>query len=121
MTSSIFASVTSFGSYSTCTVLAGISTVTVFTPSIFPTAPSMACWQCSQEISGAIRVVDSIRSFLLLLIELVTTLLISGNGVELDQFLNHRFFTVTLNSFWDTGTQMSQKELRVTEIGRAHV
>ena len=40
----------------------------------------------------------------------MTTLLISGNGVELDQFLNHRFFTVTLNSFWDTGTQLSLQD-----------
>src|SRR2546425_3063060 len=41
------------------TALAGISTLTWLTPSNFPTAPSIACWQCSQEMSGAIRVVDS--------------------------------------------------------------
>src|SRR5216684_6582442 len=41
------------------TAFVGISTLTWLTPSNFPTAPSIACWQCSQEMSGATRVVDS--------------------------------------------------------------
>src|SRR5947208_17125924 len=103
MTSSIFASVTCCGSYSICTVLAGMSTETVFTPFILPTEPSMACWQCSHDMSGATRVVFSIV-FSPLFVFLVIALLIPCNGIELDQLLNDRFLPITFHPLGYTGT-----------------
>src|SRR5262249_39224098 len=108
MTSSILATVTFSGSYSTCTDLVGIFTLTVCTPSILLTAPSMACWQCSHEMSGATRVFDSIIvSFLSWSSGCSIPLLISGNRVELKQFLNHFFFTVAFDPSGHTGAEMS--------------
>src|SRR5947208_10252745 len=82
-----------------------MSTLTVFTPSIFPTAPSMACWQCSQEMSGATRVVVSIV-FAPLFVFVIIALLIPCNGIELDQLLNDRFLSVTFHALRHAGAQM---------------
>src|SRR5260370_38017352 len=59
-TSSTFVSVTFGGSYAILLVFVRISPFTVSTPASFPSAPSMAYWQCSQDMSGATRIVDSI-------------------------------------------------------------
>src|SRR2546421_12246980 len=120
--------------------LVGISTVTSLTPASLPTRPSMACWQCSHEMSGAIRVVDSMLDFLLMdhvssLMRVSVTypsnaaracscaqagrqLLITCNGVELNQFLDHGFFTTTFDAFWDTGPQVSLDNNRLQFLQR---
>src|SRR5258708_7872008 len=105
------------------TVFVGMSTLTVLTPSTLVSAPSMACWQCSHEMSGATRVVDSMMPFLLytnrtLHARLLIARMTARDRIQLDQLLNDFILAITFDSFGNAGSQVTLQNNRLELLQR---
>src|SRR6266516_4816562 len=78
----------------------------------------MACWQCSHEMSGATRVVDSmVCLFLFFLLHAVHST-ITCNRIKLDQLLDNFLLAISFDALGNTGLQVPLQDDRLQFLKR---
>src|SRR5260370_30479752 len=78
----------------------------------------MACWQCSHEMSGATRVVDSMVCLHLFFLLHAVHSTITCNGIELDQLLDNFLLAISFDALRNTGLQVPLQDDRLQFLKR---